>query len=447
MAEPNTLKLAKQGNPKAIAAMINRSLRAKHIVAKVNRKDDCLQVLVESAQIPNQKAMVSFIRQGLTKLGIETIKTVQVYGRQKGQDSFAWTQSFDIEFSPPQVADVHDSDPDLNLHQTPEDVGAENDTSYSAKSPVLEPPPGSNFAKVPRHASAGGYTSSHNRQPRDHASHRSTHSSRSQPRQPMKPLSVGNIIRAGLRVYLDHFQVYYLIALKGYPWIIIPIYGWAKFSAMTGLLSRLAFHEIIERPETVTQARRHINPRMWSFLGAYVLVFLIVLGRTVLGACILFLIFLILTFVFGELGILVGVLLGVLVGLLFPVAYIWLSVRLSITEMPIAIEDNVDAGSAISRSWQLTQGYVGRIILIGFVAFLLFIPLYLGVGMIRLLLEWTLENILPEFLYTIVVLGLNFASSALFLPLGQTIKAVMYYDLRSRREGMGLQLNSDHQSR
>jgi len=446
MAEPNTLKLAKQGNPKAIAAMINRSLRAKHIIAKVNRKDDCLQVLVESAQIPNQKAMVSFIRQGLTKLGVETIKTVQVYGRQKGQDSFAWNQSFEIESSPSQVADVHDSESDFNLHQTPENVAAENNTSSSTQSPILEPPPDSNFTKVPRHA-AGKYTSSPTQQTSTHTLHRSTHSSRFQPRQPMKPLSVGNIIRAGLRVYLDHFQVYYLIALKSYPWIIIPIYGWAKFSAMTGLLSRLAFHEIIERPETVTQARRHINPRMWSFLGAYVLVFMIVLGRTVLGACILLLIFLILTFLlpfaFGVLGILVGVLLG----LVFPVAYIWLSVRLSMTEIPIAIEDNVNAGLAISRSWQLTQGYVGRIILIGFVAFLLLLPLYLGVGLISSLLEGTLGNILPEFLYIIVVLGLNFASSALFLPLGQAIKAAMYYDLRSRREGMGLQLNSHHQSR
>jgi hypothetical protein len=445
MAEPNMLKLAKQGNPKAIAAMINRSLRAKHIIAKVNRKEDCLQVLVESAQVPNQKAMVSFIRQGLTKLGVETIKTVQVYGRQKGQDSFAWNQSFEMDSSPIQVADVHDSDPDLNLHHTPTDVASDNDISSDVddiKPSVSEPPPGSNFAQVPRHA-AGGYTSSQTRQPRDHTSHRSTQSRHSQPRQPMKPLSVGNIISAGLRVYRDHFQVYYLIALKGYPWIIIPIYGWAKFSAMAGLLSRLAFHEIIERPETVTQASRHTNPRMWSFLGAYILVFLILAG-TVIGGGILFLILtFVLPFALGRLSIWVGVLLG----FVFAVAYIWLSVRLSITEMPIAIEDNVNAGSAISRSWQLTKGYVGRLMLIGFVAFLLFIPLYLGVGLISSLLEWTLGNILPEFLYTIVVLGLNFASSALFLPLGQTIKAVMYYDLCSRREGMGLQLNSHHQPR
>jgi len=259
----------------------------------------------------------------------------------------------------------------------------------------------------------------------------------------MKPLSVGNIISAGLRVYRDHFQVYYLIALKGYPWIIIPIYGWAKFSAMAGLLSRLAFHEIIERPETVTQASRHTNPRMWSFLGAYVLVFLILAGTVIGGSILFFILTFVLPFALGRLSIWVGVLLG----FVFAVAYIWLSVRLSITEMPIAIEDNVNAGSAIGRSWQLTKGYVGRLMLIGFVAFLLLLPLYLGVGLIRLLLEWTLGNILPEFLYTIVVLGLNFASSALFLPLGQTIKAVMYYDLRSRREGIGLQLNSHHQSR
>jgi hypothetical protein len=36
------------------------------------------------------------------------------------------------------------------------------------------------------------------------------------------------------------------------------------------------------------------------------------------------------------------------------------------------------------------------------------------------------------------ILGL--VSGALFLPFWQAIKAVIYYDLRSRREGLGLQM-------
>ncbi|WP_256529867.1 hypothetical protein [Limnofasciculus baicalensis] len=43
MPEENLSELAKQGNPKAIAVMLNRSLQAKNITAKVNRQEDSLQ--------------------------------------------------------------------------------------------------------------------------------------------------------------------------------------------------------------------------------------------------------------------------------------------------------------------------------------------------------------------------------------------------------------------
>lgn len=467
MAEPNTLKLAKQGNPKAIAAMINRSLRAKHIVAKVNRQDDCLQVLVESAQIPNQKAMVSFIRQGLTKLGVETIKTVQVYGRQKGQDSFAWNQSFEIESSPPQVADVHHSDPDLNLHHTPTDVASDNDISSDVddiKPSVSEPPPGSNFAQVPRHA-AGGYTSSQTRQPRDHASHRSTQSSHSQPRQPMKPLSVGNVVSAGLRLYRDHFKLYFGIAFQAYLWVLLPIYGWAKFSANSALISRLAFSSLNERPETVTQARRHINPRMWSFLFAGILMILI-LWAVMLGFSILLIIF---SRVLGVEDIIWSFLsypdltaMGISLLLLLPIFIIWIACictyiriysRLSIVELPLAIENNLNAASTIGRSWVLTKGFVLHLIGIFFVAYLITIPIMFFAQLLSWIVQFVSAAILPDsglfillspiFIIFNLVLNIALLISIIALPhpFWQAIKAVIYYDLRNRREGMGLQLS------
>ena len=39
-----------------------------------------------------------------------------------------------------------------------------------------------------------------------------------------------------------------------------------------------------------------------------------------------------------------------------------------------------------------------------------------------------------------IILALSFASGAVVLPFWQAIKAVIYYDLRSRREGLGLKL-------
>jgi hypothetical protein len=96
MTQENLRQLAKQGNPKALATIINQSLKPKSITAKVGLKDDCLQVLLESAQIPNQQAMVSFIRNGLTRLEVESIRTVKVYGRKLGEELPAWNQSFEM---------------------------------------------------------------------------------------------------------------------------------------------------------------------------------------------------------------------------------------------------------------------------------------------------------------------------------------------------------------
>ena len=41
--QQNLLELAKQGNSRAITALINRSLQPKGITAKVNLKGSCLQ--------------------------------------------------------------------------------------------------------------------------------------------------------------------------------------------------------------------------------------------------------------------------------------------------------------------------------------------------------------------------------------------------------------------
>ena len=84
----------------------------------------------------------------------------------------------------------------------------------------------------------------------------------------MKPLTVGNVVSAGLRIYRDRFFDYYKLAFIGSLWVLVPVYGWAKYSAMMGLISRLAFGEVTEKPEPIRDAQRFIKPRMWSFLGA-----------------------------------------------------------------------------------------------------------------------------------------------------------------------------------
>lgn len=98
MTQPNLLELAKQGDAQAIASLMNRQLQPKGITAKVTLKEACLQVMLESAQVPNRQALVAFIRKVITGLGAASIERAKIYGRQIGEEFPAWSDEFEVEF-------------------------------------------------------------------------------------------------------------------------------------------------------------------------------------------------------------------------------------------------------------------------------------------------------------------------------------------------------------
>ncbi|MBW4561908.1 MAG: DUF975 domain-containing protein [Mojavia pulchra JT2-VF2] len=269
---------------------------------------------------------------------------------------------------------------------------------------------------------------------------------------PMQPLSVGNVVSAGMRLYRSHLKEYFLLALKAYVWILVPIYGWAKFSALSALISRLAFGDLVEQPESIAAGEGFVNSRLWQFLLTTVLMLIASMG-IIFGV----------GFVFVLLGVLAAALVGgigqasaaasilvflvaFVVGVAALVAICWLLTRFYLVDVPLAIEDNVDGTSTISRSWELTQGYVWRILLIGFVAFLITIPVQIGLQIITTIIQLIFAPLTQQgngvfsLLAFVLILAVSFASGAVVLPFWQTVKAVIYYDLRSRREGLGLKL-------
>ncbi|NJQ97971.1 MAG: hypothetical protein HC784_10775 [Hydrococcus sp. CSU_1_8] len=121
-----------------------------------------------------------------------------------------------------------------------------------------------------------------------------------------------------------------------------------------------------------------------------------------------------------------------MIGLFF--GYIWLYSRLSIVELPIAIESETDASAAIGRSWNLTKGFVVRLQLIFFVAFLITLPLSLVVNLIGFFLPQ------DSAIAVLINLALSIVLGAFLIPFWQAIKAVIYYDLRTRKEGIDLEI-------
>ena len=97
MNQPNLLELAKQGDAKAIATLMNRKLQPKGITAKASMKNDCLQIMLESAQVAPQEILVAFIRKSVLTLGAENIKRVKVYGKQTKEEFPDWSEEFEVE--------------------------------------------------------------------------------------------------------------------------------------------------------------------------------------------------------------------------------------------------------------------------------------------------------------------------------------------------------------
>jgi membrane-anchored glycerophosphoryl diester phosphodiesterase (GDPDase) len=268
------------------------------------------------------------------------------------------------------------------------------------------------------------------------------------------------VVSASLRIYRDNFKLYFGLALVASLWLFVPIYGWAKYSAISALISRLAFGEVREKPETVSDARREVNRRMWRFFWAGILTFLIYIGLYVAVTVAVTIAMLIGVYVAATIATVIlggratamlgqnyviAAFVGVGTVIAFLIIYIRIISRLLIVELPLAIENNIGATSAIGRSWQLSKGSVGRILWIFIVAFLVSLPITIVVQILIANVRAVFSGLLAKsglfyLVYYLVVLPLSFCSGALVSPFWQAMKAIIYYDLRSRKEGLGLQL-------
>ncbi|PSN19570.1 hypothetical protein C7271_06625 [filamentous cyanobacterium CCP5] len=264
------------------------------------------------------------------------------------------------------------------------------------------------------------------------------------------PLNPGNVVSAGLKLYRDRFKTYLGLSVRAYLWLLVPIYGWAKYFMLTGVMSRLACQDLMQQPESVEVAKARVNPKLWSFFGLGLLMVVIILGAylglVMVGGLAGLLAGLVTggaaTAVLGsDIGTGVGIAFGVLVFVgIFLIGLIWLVARLLIAEVPLAIEPQTTASDSIGRSWMLSRLSVVRIQFVVLAAFLINLPVILVTNTFP---QLTLGSVTPDsaafwILYSLSIV-LSILGNMLVLPFWQTVKGVLYYDLRNRREGVDLQ--------
>ena len=262
----------------------------------------------------------------------------------------------------------------------------------------------------------------------------------------IQPLSIGNVVSAAVRLYRSHLKTYLKLAAIAHLWILVPIYGWAKYAAISGLISRLAFGELIYQPESVQAARSHVNRRLWSFLRVgfqiAISMLLIYFGLAIVGGVLAGLIGVAVGAVLGSSSIIVATTLAIIVTVVIVLLGLtWFYSRWIVAEMPLAVEENINGGESVARSWELTKASVFRIQGVVLVAFIVTMPLLFVLNYIPSLFLIGLErgSTIYSIVYLISWIG-SLIGGILVMPFWQALKAVLYLDLRSRREGLGLQL-------
>ena len=152
----------------------------------------------------------------------------------------------------------------------------------------------------------------------------------------------------------------------------------------------------------------------------------------------------------GEAGIVAGVLLGILLFLGVVVVWFWLSTKLALVPSAIVLERKT-IGAAVRRSWSLTDGFFWRTL-----GITLLVAVILNVAGQVITTPFTLIfSIIPGILSPtgdptpmLVVAGLSYLLllmvSALVAAVASVVQsatgALIYLDLRMRKEGLDLQL-------
>jgi MFS family permease len=307
---------------------------------------------------------------------------------------------------------------------------------------------------------------------------------------PVGTLSIGNVVTTGTILYKSNFKRYFQVSLRatgwllalvlsivvatliggilygltqswlvtipvGIAWIGVTLYFSAKYATDRAIICRLAYQELIDAPETIAVATQQLSPRSWDFLklswliGLY-LCLVAIIGYIVLG---LILIMAIAIVIYGlkmsiedpnPFLILLFLLLIISLFLAWMAILVRFYASWFVAELPLAVEQTRSASFSVRRSQQLIKTATGRVILIITIAFLMALPIN-TVGSIPSFIGQVMSSASTDLAtqsigYALILSGLllNLLSELFIMPFWQIIKAIIYYDLRNRREGIDL---------
>jgi hypothetical protein len=234
-----------------------------------------------------------------------------------------------------------------------------------------------------------------------------------------------------------------MIVLSSLVPIALGIVGSAILQGIISLeVARGTVGEKLRLPGLWAAAKGRIGALIgWSLLITGIVIAALVIVAVLLGVIIVF---------GGTAGLVIGVLLGILLGLGAAVLFAWLSTKLALVPSVLMLE-RLSLRAAVTRSWSLTGGYFWKTlgitllvsVIVQTVASVIAAPLQLIISFGTVLINPNGDNT-GLAIAGIVVYLLTIMLSVVFGAISSVVMsatpALIYIDIRMRKEGLDLEL-------
>ncbi|WP_434222028.1 CapA family protein [Limnospira platensis CENA597] len=150
MSQQEILRSAYQGDPKAIAILLNQALKPKQVQAHLTLEYDHLYITLESPTIPDQAASVRVIHKGLMRLQPPSIWCVTIAAQLGDDDNPAWIETLVLRSSPVVVTPVTNNVPVIPKNSPVADPKPPQKTKTSPAPKTQEKPRTSGRPKTPK---------------------------------------------------------------------------------------------------------------------------------------------------------------------------------------------------------------------------------------------------------------------------------------------------------
>lgn len=275
---------------------------------------------------------------------------------------------------------------------------------------------------------------------------------------PVSHFTVGNTITVAIAIYKQNWKKYLTLSLIAHLWLLVPIYGWARYFAVAAWISKLSLNELVAQPDNIDQKQYFTIHSLFVFLfTALVTLFTIIVAIVLCYFFIVILLIfiaLLLQIIFNspivdnldkiidkEEGFAFWTFFWGII-LLFSLASALSYVRLFLTDFGLAGNQTDKLFSLIRKSYSLTKQKF-KIFSIILQSFFLVFPVwaisFFFVIIVSSLLLWGIERfIVSEININDVYLGLYFFicwivwTNLLTMPFWQSVKSVTYHELNQR---------------